>query len=101
MTEHSSPVRGRHPSFLRIGHARRRRPARVPRNPATPSVLGSDDTCFRREMRGQAIGTLGYVGNSGRAMSERRDLRVLLVEDEAIIAIMLEDMLADLGCEVV
>jgi CheY-like chemotaxis protein len=34
-------------------------------------------------------------------VSERRDLRVLLVEDEAIIAIMLEDMLVDLGCEVV
>ena len=28
-------------------------------------------------------------------MSGRRDLRILLVEDEAIIAIMLEDMLAD------
>jgi CheY-like chemotaxis protein len=28
-------------------------------------------------------------------------LRILLVEDEAVIAIMLEDMLADLGCEVV
>ena len=28
-------------------------------------------------------------------------LRVLLVEDEAIIAIMLEDTLTDLGCEVV
>jgi CheY-like chemotaxis protein len=27
--------------------------------------------------------------------------RILLVEDEAIIAIMIEDMLADLGCEVV
>lgn len=34
-------------------------------------------------------------------MSGGRDLRVLLVEDEAIIAIMLEDMLADLGCEVI
>jgi CheY-like chemotaxis protein len=34
-------------------------------------------------------------------MSSRGDLRILLVEDEAIIAIMLEDMLADLGCEVV
>jgi CheY-like chemotaxis protein len=52
-------------------------------------------------MRGQAIGTLGHVGNGERAMSERRDLRVLLVEDEAIIAIMLEDMLAELGCEVI
>jgi len=50
---------------------------------------------------GLAIGTLGHVGSSGRAMSDRRGLRVLLVEDEAIIAIMLEDMLADLGCEVV
>jgi CheY-like chemotaxis protein len=27
--------------------------------------------------------------------------RILLVEDEAIIAIMIEDMLAELGCEVV
>jgi len=34
-------------------------------------------------------------------MSGSDSLRVLLVEDEAIIAIMLEDMLADLGCEVV
>jgi CheY-like chemotaxis protein len=28
-------------------------------------------------------------------------LRVLVVEDEALVAILLEDMLADLGCEVV
>lgn len=28
-------------------------------------------------------------------------VRVLLIEDEAIIAMMAEDMLADLGCEVV
>jgi CheY-like chemotaxis protein len=34
-------------------------------------------------------------------MSSPAALRVLLVEDEAIIAIMLEGMLADLGCEVV
>lgn len=34
-------------------------------------------------------------------MSAAGALRVLLVEDEAIIAIMLEGMLADLGCEVV
>jgi CheY-like chemotaxis protein len=30
-----------------------------------------------------------------------RGLRLLLVEDEAIVAMMLEDMLADLGCVVV
>jgi CheY-like chemotaxis protein len=34
-------------------------------------------------------------------MSASGSLRILLVEDEAIIAIMLEGMLADLGCEVV
>jgi CheY-like chemotaxis protein len=34
-------------------------------------------------------------------VSARQPLRILLVEDEAIIAIMIEDMLADLGCEVV
>lgn len=34
-------------------------------------------------------------------MSASRPLRILLVEDEAIIAIMIEDMLAGLGCEVV
>src|SRR5262245_60698390 len=34
-------------------------------------------------------------------MSGSDPLRVLLVEDEAIIAIMLEDLLVDLGCEVV
>jgi CheY-like chemotaxis protein len=34
-------------------------------------------------------------------MSATSPLRILLVEDEAIIAIMIEDMLADLGCEVV
>ena len=34
-------------------------------------------------------------------MSAGGNLRILLVEDEAIIAIMIEDMLADLGCEVV
>jgi CheY-like chemotaxis protein len=34
-------------------------------------------------------------------VSAGRPLRILLVEDEAIIAIMIEDVLADLGCEVV
>jgi CheY-like chemotaxis protein len=34
-------------------------------------------------------------------MSAGGSLRILLVEDEAIIAIMIEDILADLGCEVV
>ena len=35
------------------------------------------------------------------AVSARRPLRILVVEDEAVIAIMIEDMLVDLGCEVV
>jgi len=34
-------------------------------------------------------------------VSEGQALRILLVEDEAVIAIMIEDMLTDLGCEVV
>jgi CheY-like chemotaxis protein len=34
-------------------------------------------------------------------MSELKGKRILLVEDEAIIAFAVEDMLAELGCEVV
>jgi CheY-like chemotaxis protein len=34
-------------------------------------------------------------------VSAGQPLRILLVEDEAIIAIMIEDLLTDLGCEVV
>jgi CheY-like chemotaxis protein len=37
----------------------------------------------------------------GRSMSARRQMRVLLVEDEAVTSLMLEDMLGDLGCKVV
>lgn len=35
------------------------------------------------------------------AKSEMAGKRVLLVEDEVMIALMLEDILADLGCEVI
>nr|CAD6629942.1 response regulator [arsenite-oxidising bacterium NT-25] len=34
-------------------------------------------------------------------MSEFSDIKVLLVEDEGFVALMIEDMLEDLGCEVV
>ena len=34
-------------------------------------------------------------------MSALAGKRILVVEDEALVAMMLEDMLADLGCEVV
>jgi CheY-like chemotaxis protein len=34
-------------------------------------------------------------------MSELQGARVLIVEDDAIIAMMVEDMLTDLGCEIV
>ncbi|MCF6371327.1 response regulator [Rhizobium halophilum] len=34
-------------------------------------------------------------------MSEFSDLKVLIVEDEGIVALLIEDMLQDLGCEIV
>ena len=34
-------------------------------------------------------------------MSDIAGLRILIVEDEPIVAMMLEDMLAELGCELV
>ena len=41
-------------------------------------------------------------GDSAMTGEERlKGLRLLLVEDEAMVAMMLEDMLDDLGCEVI
>jgi CheY-like chemotaxis protein len=37
---------------------------------------------------------------SGRAAGTLQGLRVLVVEDEALVSMLLEDMLADHGCEV-
>jgi CheY-like chemotaxis protein len=36
----------------------------------------------------------------GDAVRDLRGLRVLIVEDESLLAMLLEDMLAELGCEV-
>ncbi len=37
----------------------------------------------------------------GNGPDSLRGLRILVVEDEMVVAMLLEDMLADLGCEVV
>lgn len=34
-------------------------------------------------------------------MSDFRGIKVLIVEDEGLVALMIEDMLQDLGCEIV
>jgi CheY-like chemotaxis protein len=42
-----------------------------------------------------------YAGSSSLTLPIERRSRVFLVEDEAIIAILMEDPLAELGCDVV
>ena len=39
--------------------------------------------------------------NSAMAPGDLAGLRVLVIEDEAMVAMLLEDMLAEIGCEVV
>jgi DNA-binding response OmpR family regulator len=41
------------------------------------------------------------VEHEGIAMGEGRKCRVLIVEDEAMISMLIEDMVLDLGCEIV
>ncbi len=43
--------------------------------------------------------TARLPGDDGRSATD--GLRILVVEDEAMVAMMIEDMLADLGCTVV
>jgi CheY-like chemotaxis protein len=45
--------------------------------------------------------TFGPGPWSGEPPAELTGLRVLLVEDEAMVAMVIEDMLFDLGCEVI
>jgi CheY-like chemotaxis protein len=44
-------------------------------------------------------GTAGASG-SGAGASSLAGLRVLVVEDEALVVMLLEDLLADIGCEI-
>lgn len=58
----------------------------------------------------QAVGTKAAAGGFAFQMSFRNwifavkpqtELRVLVVEDEAIVSMLIEDMLSDIGCKVV
>ena len=44
---------------------------------------------------------MGPVSESGMSGDELQGVRVLVVEDEAAISLLLEDMLLDFGCEVI
>lgn len=58
---------------------------------ASDNSTTSNDLRYIRE-RGVA------VPHRGRPVRCRKDLRILVVEDEAVIGILIEDILLDLGC---
>ena len=74
-------------------------PSRATREPRLrlSSAVGGDDEAGARDRRQAAASAA-----SGKAPQDaQRRLRCVVVEDEAIIAIEIEDMLTDLGVEVI
>ena len=87
---------------LKAGIRKSRAPPKDNSSTATPSkagTAGSGDRpgCLRRPLRGKTESKPVTHAN-GNALS---GLRILIVEDEAAISLLLEDMLLDFGCEVV
>jgi CheY-like chemotaxis protein len=61
--------------------------------------LSSDLSGAPKDMRRlRERGVAGAVSHRARASLHRADLHILVVEDEAVIGILIEDMLLDLGC---
>jgi len=91
------------------GVARARRPVGRPTGPRGLRLAPAprDGAGARRDddagvlRRGLRLDPHLPAGGAGRPMTDLAGKRILVVEDEALVAMMLEDLLADLGCEVV
>src|SRR4051812_19028806 len=82
--------------------AARRRSADPSRSrPAARRTTGARSARERRCRPGVLSGRGAKRGGQIMTESELAGLRVLVIEDEALVSMLLEDVLAELGCEVV